>query len=879
MRTTRLVRCLKPLGMLLALLVLPGFVRAQEQLVYEKQVRSILKLHCFRCHGEEDKPKGKLDLRLVRWMLRGGKTGPALVAGKPAESLMWERIASEEMPPGKKKLSPQERSIIQTWILQGAHTARPEPEQLAAVHQWTDEERQFWSFQPIRRPPVPSADMPAQLKRNPIDAFLLEKLQARKLSFSPEADRHTLIRRLSFDLLGLPPTPEEVEDFVKDARADAYERLVDRLLASPHYGERWARHWLDVAGYADSDGYSAHDAERKYVYKYRDYMIHALNADRPWDELIREQLAGDEMVRPPYANLPPADQDKLIATGFLRLAPDGTAAPDIDQNQARNDVVAETLKIVSTSLLGLSVGCAQCHPHRHDPISQEDYYRQRAIFEPALDWKNWRAPNARLVSLWSEKDLKKVAEVNGEIERLGKERLAALQDLVGRVLEKELAQAPADVRDPLRKAQATPIAARSAEQKQMLLAYPRVSSLSVNTVSLYDQQATQQISDKYQKLTEAAQTKRPPDNYIHALTEASGVVPKTFLFFRGDINQPRQEQPPGELSILADLLGDLQISASKESLPTSGRRLAFARHLTSGKHPLVARVLVNRIWMHHFGRGIVSTPADFGMHGERPSHPELLDYLADEFMRGGWKWKPLHRLIVTSAAYRQSSRRRPEQESVDPDNRLLGRAFVRRLEAEAVRDGILAISGKLNPKAFGPPVSVTLDEVGQIVVGIDTRDAAGVPTGKKVPLGGEEFRRSLYIQVRRSMPLSMLESFDAPMLTPNCELRSISTVAPQALLMMNNDFLVTQSEAFAERVVRTSGNGLSAQVRLAWRLALGREPTAGQLEEALGFLTRQTAHFVSQPTKPGTPAATPSRKALANFCHALLCSNGYLYVD
>ncbi len=441
MRTARPFGPLIPLAVVLTLL--PGRARAEEQLTYEKHVRPILKAHCFQCHGEEEKPKAKLDLRLVRSMLQGGKSGPAVVAGKPDESLLWERISAGEMPPGKKKLTPRERTTLQAWIAQGARTARPEPDKLAAAHEWTEEERQFWSFQPIRRPGLPVVRNSERV-RTAIDAFLLEKLEARKLGFSPEADRPTLIRRLSFDLLGLPPAPEEIDAFVKDTRPDAYEQLVDRLLASPHYGERWARHFFDVAGYADSDGYSARDSERKYVWKYRDYLIRALNADRPWDELIREQLASDEMLKPPYVNLQPADQDRLIATGFLRLAPDGTSDPGVDPIQARNDTVAETIKIISTSLLGLSVSCAQCHAHRYDPISQEDYYRLRAIFEPALDVKNWRVPSARLISLWSDEDRKRAAEADAESKRVEAERLAAMQQLVQQVLEKELAQAPVE---------------------------------------------------------------------------------------------------------------------------------------------------------------------------------------------------------------------------------------------------------------------------------------------------------------------------------------------------------------------------------------------------------------------------------------------------
>ena len=306
---------------------LAGEVAAR--LTFEQHVRPILKAHCFSCHGEEEKPKGRLDLRLVRTMTKGGTSGEAIVAGRHEESLLWERIDGDEMPPGEKKLTPEQKATITAWIDQGAATIRPEPEALAVGAVVTEEDRTFWSFRPIRRPEVPRV-RDASRVRTPIDAFLLERLEAEGLGFAPEADRRTLIRRITFDLTGLPPTPAEVEEFVADGAPDALERLVDRLLATPRYGEHWARHWLDVAGYADSDGYTPKDLERKYAWKYRDYVVRALNADRPWDELIREQLAGDEMVAPPYANLAPADVDKLIATGFLRMAPDGTGDPGAD---------------------------------------------------------------------------------------------------------------------------------------------------------------------------------------------------------------------------------------------------------------------------------------------------------------------------------------------------------------------------------------------------------------------------------------------------------------------------------------------------------------------------------------------------------------------
>lgn len=867
-------------------------VRAAEperQLTYEQDVRPILKAHCFQCHGEEEKPKGKLDLRLVRWMKQGGVSGESLVPGNHEESFLWQRIEDEEMPPDDKKLSAKDKAVIATWIDQGAVTARAEPASLAPGVEPTDEEKAFWSFQPIRRtdPPRVQRDHEA-LVRTPIDAFLLEKLEQKDLGFAPEADKRSLIRRLSFTVTGLPPTPAEVEQFLADEAPNAYDRLVDRLLASPRYGERWARHWLDVAGYADSDGYSPKDAERKYAYKYRDYLIRALNLDRPWDELIREQLAGDEMLSPPYQDLAPEALDKLVATGFLRMAPDGTSDPANEPLLARNDTIAETIKIVSTSLLGLTVGCAQCHAHRYDPIPADDYYRFRALFEPAYNPKSWRLPSGRLISLWTAADRAQAEKVDTEVKAIERERAKEVEALVQKVFDQELAEAPAELREKLRSTRDTPPAKRTAEQKQWFKTYPRLN-VAPGNVSLYDAKAFNAITKEFTGRVAKAREKRPAEDFVHALTEGPGPIPTTHLFFRGDIQQPRQAVEPGEFKVLTSESDPPSIPSDDPTIPTSGRRLAYARHLTNGKHPLVARVLVNRVWMHHFGRGIVNTPGDFGMLGERPSHPALLDWLADEFMSQGWSLKALHRLILTSTAFRQSSLRAPKLEAIDPDDRLLGRMPVRRLEAEAVRDAILAASGRLTPTMYGPPIPVAVDEAGQVIVGNDNRDGAGRPVSKRVSLGNEEWRRSLYIQVRRSLPLGLMETFDAPPMTPNCERRTTSTVAPQSLMMMNNDFVVQQSEIFAARVALEAGRDPKAQIQVAWRLALGLEPSTVEVESALQFLTSQQADLSASAN--ATPAggaqakskakakADPAQLALATFCQALFSSNAFLYVD
>ena len=392
---------------------------------FEKHIRPILKAHCWQCHGEEEDLKGGLDTRLARFLLKGGESGPAIVPGKHNESLLYERVASGEMPPGSKTLSQDELITFARWIDSGAKTIRPEPESLAAEGHFTQEEREHWSFQPVIRPALPRVRH-SELIRSPIDAFLLARLEAEGESFAGAADRPTLIRRLHFNLLGLPPSPEDVDRFVKDTSPDSFERLVDRLLASPACGERWARHWLDVAGYADSDGVTKRDSVRAWAWKYRDYVIDAFNSNKPWNEFLVEQLAGDELIKPPYADLSPVDAQRLTATGFLRMPPDGTSGSGIDVKVASNQAVAEVIKVVSTSLLGLSVGCAQCHSHRYDPITHTDYYRLRALFEPAYDWKHWRPPGARLISQWSKQTRELAEAVDREVKELTAKRDAEL---------------------------------------------------------------------------------------------------------------------------------------------------------------------------------------------------------------------------------------------------------------------------------------------------------------------------------------------------------------------------------------------------------------------------------------------------------------------
>jgi hypothetical protein len=881
---------------LLGALILNPPAGAQEPLTFEQHVRPILKARCFHCHGEEGDPEAGLDLRQVRRMQAGGESGPAIVPGDPDASLLLQRIRAAEMPPPDKgqPLAPHEVALIRRWVAQGARTRRPEPEHLPHV---TDEERQFWAFQPPTQPPLPPVRQTEAL-RTAIDAFLLAELEKHRLGFAPPADRATLLRRATLDLTGLPPTPDEVAAFVADPAPDAWERLLDRLLASPHYGERWGRHWLDVAGYADSDGYTEKDPPRKYAYKYRDYVIRALNADLPWDQFLVAQLAGDELLAPPYTNLTAQQADLLAATGFLRMAPDGTGDTSVDQKVARNDVVAETLKIVTSSLLGLTVGCAQCHDHRYDPIPQVDYYRLRAIFEPAFDPQHWRRPSERLISLWDDATRHKAAAIDAELKQLDQQRQDALDQIVESIFEAELAKLPSDeLRQQARAARATPSTQRTPEQQQLLKEYPTLN-VSRGSAYLYDRKRVDAVNQQFDERQKALRQSRPAEDYVPCLTEVPGQVPTTFVLARGDVNQPREAVEPGELSVLADAPA---IPLDDPSLPTTGRRLAYARWLTSGRHPLVARVLVNRFWLLHFGQGIVATPGDFGQLGARPTHPALLDWLATRLVEDGWSLKRLHRLLMGSSAYQQSSQRRAELDAIDPDNRLLGRMNVRRLEAEAIRDALLCVSGKLERKMGGPPVPVTVDEVGQVIVGLDNRDSAGRPQGKRPSLGAEELRRSVYIEVRRSLPLSMLEAFDLPTLTPNCELRSRSTVAPQALWMMNSAFVRARAEDLARRVLQDVPDDPPRQVARAWLVALARSPEPSQVDAAIEFLKEQQNVFAAQRPSAEAPSASsasateggahssPSAAhsaedpaafaALTSFCQALLSSNYFLYVD
>ena len=889
-----------------AFLVASTGLRAAEVPNYETQIRPILKEHCTHCHGEEEKLKGGVDLRLRRFMDGKTEDGNAILTpGHPEKSALWTLARDGEMPKKGKKMPEHQIALLAAWIKAGAKISETEPTGILPPGVYVSaSDRKFWSFQPVTKPTIPRfADTP---ELSPIDAFVRAKLKAKQLDFAPEADRATLIRRATIDLTGLPPTPIETAAFVADTSPEAYAKLIDRLLASTAYGERWARHWLDVAGYADTNGYADADSVRPYAWHYRDYVIRSLNADKPWDRFIQEQLAGDELnavtsTTVAAAVLDPSKIDALTATAYLRMGPDGTGDTVADLELAKNQSVADTLRIVTTSLTGLTVACAQCHDHRYDPISQVDYFRLRAIFDPALDWRKWQNPAQRTVSLYSATDKTKAAEIEKKAAVIDAEAAKMYKDALDVIFEQKILDVPEAERAAYRVARNLPVAKRTKEQAALIKKY--FSSQATFGLDLYDKKADDKVIAKRAEATALRATK-PTEGRVTVLIEPVNAAPKSELHNRGDHAQPRQLVTPGELSIL----GNPAIPVDDPKLPTTGRRLAYAKWLTSGQHPLVGRTLMNRVWLHHFGRGIVNTPGDLGLLGERPSHPELLDYLAGRFVEAGWSLKTVHREMMLSRTYRQSARN-DEAQSADPDNALFGRYRIRRLDAETIRDAMLAVSGKLNPEMYGEPVTVGKTGDGRMIPGVEIFNGNKTIVLKVDTSSPAVYRRSVYLQQRRSGPATALATFDLPNMDPNCERRDLTTVAPQSLFLMNDEFVIERAKDLAARVIKEHPADADAQVRAAWSLTQGRVPSAKELSDFNRLLAEQIEHFAKlkpakpvadtslkikpvkvkstskkaapQPTFPAPTATTQDVRveALGSLCQVLLATNRFLHVD
>ena len=860
--------------------------------VREREVMAaILGAKCLPCHGRR-RQEAALDLRTREGLLKGGKSGPAVVPGKPEESLLVRRIRAQEMPPphlqeqfSVRGLTSVEFEKVQAWIAQGA---LPDPEKppetdLGRDPMASSKDRQFWSLHPPSRPVEPGVKGKDRV-RNPIDAFLLARLEAEDLGYSPPADRLTLMRRSYLDLVGLPPSPEEIRAYLADSDPGAYERLLDRLLESPHYGERWARYWLDAVGYADSEGGVSSDEIRPHAFRYRDYVIRSLNADKPYDRFLIEQIAGDELFDYKAVETYSPDQlDLLVATGFLRMGPDSTYSTEQNNLPERLDVVATQIEILSSSTLGLTLACARCHDHKFDPLSQRDYYRLSAILRTAYDPYDWLSPsmgcigvgancnetNTRLLPLASAGELREVEETNAPFKRKIAELERQLEEKAGplrkQLLEEKMAALPESLRQDLKEASQAKPEERTPVQKYLLGKF--AETLQVTEAEILQRfkdfaetskEIEEQIKDEKKKL------KAKPK--IRAMFDMGGRPTPTRVLGRGEYTNPGDQVLPGVPAVLNGELMPYRVEKPDWSTETTGRRLALAKWLTQPNHPLTARVMVNRIWQHHFGVGLVSTPGNFGSTGERPSHPKLLDWLSREFVDRGWSLKALHRLIMTSTAYRQKSRAGRLSQQRDPDNRLLSRFPLRRLDADALRDSILKVSGRLDPTRYGPADELEIKPDGEVVA---EEEAKG-------------YRRSIYVRQRRSQPLSLLEAFDAPLLVPNCLKRPHSTVSSQALQLENSELVRLSARHMAGRVIDAVGDDLSRQIERVYLLALTRPPTAresGKAEEILRQLTREWQRHLEVEV-PAEPLASKARwLALASLCHTFLNSAEFLYVN
>ena len=700
-------------GIGLNMLVFFALSAHAEELSFEKHVRPILKAQCFHCHGEDPELPGGLDVRLVRLMKAGGDSGEAIVPGDAEASLLWQRIEADEMPEGNKKLSVAQKQTIRDWIDAGAKTLRPEPEDVREAR-FSQEELSHWAYQPVTKPSIPNPN--GYVAETAIDHFIADRLAEYEVDFSPVADRRTLIRRVSFDLLGLPPSPREVEDFVSDTSPDAYRKLVDRLLASPQFGVRWGRHWLDVAGFAETNGPEASDGDRPHAWRYRDYVVDAFNDSKPVDRFFVEQLAGDELIRGEVNLQSERHVELLTATGFMRLAPDRTKTEN--SLEQRNNATADALKTISSSMLGVTVGCAQCHDHKYDPIGIDDYYRFRAVFDPLFPLDKWRQPGSQLVDFTTQEVLAEEAKIEARA-KVVEDDITQRRNAHGqKIQELKLADVPESDREATRKAVLTAPSKRTEEQNELLKTYPMVKPVSTIAGGLlveYDSVAYRKFEKEKEKVTAIRDTK-PPRRIVMATREVPDVVPTSYVFFRGNPESPGEAVEPAEIMVLRRDR-NVDLARNDETLATTGRRLSYARQLTNGSHPLAARVFVNRIWLHHFGQGLVQTPSDFGISGERPTHPELLDWLAADFVEHGWDQKRLHRMILLSRTYQQSSRRTNRLNEIDPQNSLYARANLRRLEAEAIRDSILCVIGELDRSLGGPSLPVVEAPDGKVVIG------------------------------------------------------------------------------------------------------------------------------------------------------------------
>lgn len=737
---------------------------ASGEAFFRERIEPVLQRECFSCHSKAEGAELEAGLRLDlgNGLKNGGDSGPAIDSERPEQSLVLQALRHTgglEMPPDREPLPARVIDDFQKWIAMGAPDPRPTAD-ASDENPQTAAARTHWAFQKIVRPTPPDAPSPMpvdstadQAADQPIDAFLLAKLAQHDWQFAPLAERGELLRRLTFDLTGLPPSPEALAEFEQDRRPDAYERVVDRLLASPAFGQRWAQHWLDAVRYAESEGYE-YDRHLPDAWRYRDYVVDSFNADKPFDRFVTEQIAGDE--------IDPENHELLVATTFHRLGPVRRNAGNPEIALSRNEVLTERTDILGTAFLGLSVGCARCHNHKLEPILQKDYYQLQAYLAATAE------NDVRLASLEAQRAW------DVEAERI-KEKVKKLRS-----------------------------AAKS---------------------------ATGEAKEQLDEQVEALEKQMPPPlATIPGIRNNFSDRTPIHVLRRGVWELKGIEVAPRPPSVL--------VSTAMPALPADCQqpRTELARWLTSDDHPLTARVIVNRIWQHHFGVGIVKTANDFGLHGDPPSHPELLDWLAATLKENQWQLKPLHRKLLLSRAYRQSSQTASlaAQQENDPENRLLGRFTRRRLTAEEIRDAMLSVSGQLDARVGGASAMVPVDEE---LVQLLYEPSQWVVSADRAA----QSRRTIYLFAKRNLRLPLLESLDAPAMLSSCPRRESSTHAPQALELMNGSTANGLARAFAERLSRDAAGQPEQIVRLAFLRAIGREPTSRERELSLQFLENQPA--------------------------------------
>jgi hypothetical protein len=698
----------------------------------------------------------------------------------------------------------------------------------------------------------------------PIDSFILASLESRQLGLNPEANRSTLIRRVSFDLTGLPPTLSEIEAFRADKSPGAYNAMVNRYLDSSQYGVRMGKLWLDAVGYADSNGYFNADTDRPLAWKYRDYVVKSLNGDKPYDQFVREQIAGDELAAfTPGGDITPAMVDALTATHFLRNAPDGTGESDGNPDEVRTDrftVLEGNIQNVVNSLLGLTIQCARCHDHKFEPITQAEYYGLQALLFPVYNPDKWLKPNDRVVTVGTRQEREAWQRRTELVDRQVKAAQSGLagfaEPLREQLLDERLQGLDSPTRISVMDAVKTPKEKRTTAQQGLLKNHAKLVEIDDDAlIKRFPEYGALRLL--VQKTVAEREKERPkPQEKLSAFVETDPSPPVHHLLKRGVHSKPGEEVQPGALAALTAPNPPFVVDPKPAGRVSTGRRTAFARWVATAENPLFARVMVNRIWQHHFGIGLVATADNLGLSGAKPSHPELLDFLASEFIQGGWSIKKLHRQIMLSAVYRQSSAPRDGLDAIDPDNRLLARFPLRRLDAEAIRDAMLHVSGDLDTRTGGPYVPSKRTAEGIVEVS-DGADGAR--------------KRSIYLQQRRTQVVTFLQLFDAPAMVSTCGKRTLSTVPLQSLTLLNSEFARARAKSMAARLAREAGADSAKRLTHGFQLACGREPDKAEQALCEQFMAGQRKVFAG--------LNNAEDRVWADLCQMLMASNAFLYVE